>query len=205
MRCICYSHSFVAPFCLHCWDIEHKVCSINPRTSAGIHCATVLACCIASPTHLQQFHVSGASMHNDHLCLPKEFVSHRHEMCHIQKNLVLWFLAVAYHINIQYGLRLYIFWYIHCIFVQTIHQWHTEVRAVECRKRKGKKNGCFWTMDVEKNFTSSLDREENKTLSFPYRASSISYNKCFQHMQLVLYLYFIYLLSPYMFRAFFGP
>jgi hypothetical protein len=35
------------------------------------------------------------------------------------------------------------------------------------------------------------------TLSFPYRASSISYNKCFQQMRLVLYLYFIYLLSPY--------
>jgi hypothetical protein len=42
-------------------------------------------------------------------------------------------------------------------------------------------------------------------LSFPYRVSSISYNKCVQQMRLVLYLYFIYLLSPYMFRAFLGP
>jgi hypothetical protein len=42
-------------------------------------------------------------------------------------------------------------------------------------------------------------------LSFPYRASSIRYIKCFQQMRLVLYLYSIYLLSPYMFRAFLGP
>jgi hypothetical protein len=42
-------------------------------------------------------------------------------------------------------------------------------------------------------------------LSFPYRAASISYNKRFQQMRLVLYLYFIYILSPYMFRAFLGP
>jgi len=27
-------------------------------------------------------------------------------------------------------------------------------------------NWCFWVMDVEKNFTSSLDREENKPFSF---------------------------------------
>jgi hypothetical protein len=31
------------------------------------------------------------------------------------------------------------------------------------------------------------------------------YNKCFQQMRLVLYNYFIYLLSPYMFWAFLGP
>jgi hypothetical protein len=34
---------------------------------------------------------------------------------------------------------------------------------------------------------------------------TISYNKCFQQMRLVLYLYFIYILSPYVFRAFLGP
>jgi hypothetical protein len=32
-------------------------------------------------------------------------------------------------------------------------------------------------------------------LSFPYYASSVSYNKCFQQMRLVLYLYFIYRVS----------
>jgi hypothetical protein len=34
------------------------------------------------------------------------------------------------------------------------------------RKRERKKNWCFWAMDVEKNFTSSLDREENKLFNF---------------------------------------
>jgi hypothetical protein len=35
---------------------------------------------------------------------------------------------------------------------------------------KGKeKSGCFRAMDVEKNFTSSLDREENKPFSFRRR------------------------------------
>jgi hypothetical protein len=62
MCCICYSHSFVTPFCLHCRYIEHKVSSINPRTSAGIHHATVLSCCIACPTHLQHSHINGVSM-----------------------------------------------------------------------------------------------------------------------------------------------
>jgi hypothetical protein len=37
------------------------------------------------------------------------------------------------------------------------------------RKRERKKNQCFWAMDVEKNFTSALDREENKLISFGRR------------------------------------
>ena len=37
------------------------------------------------------------------------------------------------------------------------------------RKKERKKNWCFWAMDVEKNFTSSLDREENKPFSFRRR------------------------------------
>lgn len=62
MCCICYSHSFVTPFCLHCRYIEHKVSAIDPRTSAGIHHATVLSCCIACPTHLQHPHINDVSM-----------------------------------------------------------------------------------------------------------------------------------------------
>jgi hypothetical protein len=53
--------------------------------------------------------------------------------------------------------------------------------------------------------TSCVYKLEAATLNFPYRASSISYNKCFQQTRLVLYLHFIYILSPYMFRAFLGP
>jgi hypothetical protein len=42
-------------------------------------------------------------------------------------------------------------------------------------------------------------------LCFRYRASSIDYKWMFQQMWLILYLYFLCFLSPYMFRAFTGP
>jgi hypothetical protein len=57
----------------------------------------------------------------------------------------------------------------------------------------------------DKRYARRRDRQITFGKLSIYLGVTISYNKCFQQMRLVLYLYFIYLLSPYMFRAFLGP
>jgi len=42
-------------------------------------------------------------------------------------------------------------------------------RELDSAERRKGKNWCFWAADVEKNFTSSLDREENEPFSFGRR------------------------------------